>query len=78
MARPKFDKRTYMAVKGMSQEKMFVFLHEVYGKGYEDGKNDHEGDNMHYMAIKRGVTYVCGNCEAELIIEDRPDRDQEI
>lgn len=70
MAKPKFDKRTFMAVRGMNQEKMFAYLYEVYRMGYEDGKNDTEGKNIHFMALKRGVTYECGNCGAELFIEE--------
>lgn len=72
MAKPKFDKRTYMMIKGMRDpEKMFAFLHEIYKQGFEDGANADVDPSIHYMALKRGVTYICENCGAELILNDR-------
>jgi len=69
--KPKFDKRTFMKVKGIkSQEEMFRFLSEIYRLGFEDGANADVDPSIHYMALKRGVTYECGNCGAVLHLEE--------
>ena len=71
MSKPKFDKRTFMRIKGMkSQEEMFRFLSEVYRLGFEDGANSETDPSIHYMALKKGVRYDCGNCGAELFLEE--------
>ena len=69
--KPKFDKRTFMRIKGCkSQEEMFSFLQEVYRRGFEDGANADVDPSIHYMALKKGVTYECGNCGAVLHLEE--------
>ena len=69
--KPKFDKRTFLRIKGCkTPEKMFDFLQEVYKRGFEDGANADVDPSIHYMALKRGVTYVCENCGAQLFLDD--------
>ena len=71
MAKPKFDKRTFLLIKGIKDPaKLFDFLHEVYKQGFEDGANADVDPSIHYMALKRGVKYECGCCGAELILDD--------
>lgn len=71
---PKFDKRTFMKLKGMrSPQEAFAFCMEIYRRGYVDGINADVDPSIHYMALKTGVTYVCGNCGAELILEEDPE-----
>ena len=78
MAKPKFDKRTFMMIKGMKDPaKMFAFLHEVYRQGFIDGANSDVDPSIHYMALKRGVRYECGCCGAELILDDSEETDGE-
>ena len=68
--KPKFDKRTYLRIKGCkTPEKMFEFLQEVYKRGFEDGANADVDPSIHYMALKRGVVYECGNCGARLFLD---------
>lgn len=69
--KPKFDKRTYMIIKGMkSPEKMFAFLQEIYKQGFVDGANADVDPSVHYMALKKGVRYECGCCGAELQLDE--------
>lgn len=69
--KPKFDKRTFLKIKGMKDPaKMFDFLQEIYRLGFEDGANADVDPSVHYMALKRGVTYVCECCGAELILDE--------
>lgn len=68
--KPKFDKATYMKIKGCkSPERLFDFLQEVYKRRFEDGANADVDPSIHYMALKRGVTYVCENCGAQLFLD---------
>lgn len=68
---PKFDKRTFMKLRGMkSKEEAFAFCMEIYRRGFVDGANADVDPSVHYMALKKGVTYVCGNCGAELKLEE--------
>lgn len=68
--KPKFDKCTYMKIKGCkSPERMFEFLQEIYKRGFEDGANADVDPSIHYMALKRGVMYVCENCGAQLFLD---------
>lgn len=70
--KPKFDKRTFMMIKGIkSPERLFDFLQEIYKQGFEDGANADVDPPIHYMALKRGVKYECGCCGAELILDER-------
>ena len=77
MAKPKFDKRTFLLIKGMKDPaKLFAFLHEVYRQGFIDGANSDVDPSIHYMALKRGVKYECGNCGAELFLDDSEVEDE--
>lgn len=67
---PKFDKRTYMKIKGSTPEKMFTFLREIYKLGFIDGANSTVDTNVDYIAIKKGVVYECEACGATLHLED--------
>ena len=68
---PKFDQRTFMKLKGMkSKEEAFRFCMEIYRRGFEDGANADVDPSIHYMALKKGVTYICENCGAELHLEE--------
>ena len=61
-----------MMVKSIkTPEKLFEFLSEVYKRGFEDGANADVDPNIHYMAIKRGVRYECGNCGAQLFLDEQ-------
>ena len=63
-----------MKVKSIkSQEEMFRFLQEIYRRGFEDGANSDVDPSIHYIAIKRNVRYICGNCEAELHLDELED-----
>lgn len=78
MAKPKFDKRTFMKIKGIkTPEEMFRFLDELYKIGFEDGANADVDPSIRYMALKRGVKYECGCCGAELILDDSEETDGE-
>lgn len=69
--KPRFDKRTFLKIKGIkSPERMFEFLQEIYRLGFEDGANADVDPSVHYMALKRGVVYECGNCGAVLHLDD--------
>lgn len=75
MAKPKFDKRTYMKIKGIKDPaEMFRFLDELYKIGFEDGANADVNPSIRYMALKKGVKYECGCCGAELFLEDEVEK----
>lgn len=67
--KPKFDKRTYMLIKGSSPDRMRAFLEEVYRLGFEDGANSDVDPDVDYIAIKKGVVYECEVCGATLLLE---------
>ena len=68
-----------MKIKGCkSPEQLFDFLQEVYKRGFEDGANADVDPSIHYMALKRGVTYVCENCGAKLFLDDEEEEEDEI
>ena len=68
--KPKFDKRTYMKIKGSTPEKMFAVLEEIYRLGFEDGANADVDPDVDYIAIRKGVVYECEVCGATLLLED--------
>ena len=71
---PKFDKRTFKMITGCKDPaKLFGFLTEVYRRGFEDGANADVDPSIHYMALKKGVVYECGNCGAVLQLEEEPE-----
>ena len=43
---------------------------EIYRRGFEDGANADVDPSIHYMALKKSVTYICENCGAELHLEE--------
>ena len=52
--RPKFDKRTFMKIRGCKDPaQMFDFLEKIYIAGFKDGSGT-ESDPTAY--------YICGNC----------------
>lgn len=56
--RPKFDKRTFMKIRGCKDPaQMFDFLEKIYIAGFKDGSGA-ESDPTAY--------YICGNCGGEL------------
>ena len=73
--KPKFDKRTFLKIKGMKDlAKLFDFLQEIYRLGFEDGANADVDPSIHYMALKKGVTYICECCGAELILDSEEEQ----
>lgn len=56
--KPKFDKRTFMKIKGCKDSaQMYDFLYQIYMQGYKDGSGVDADLEPHYQ---------CGNCGGSL------------
>ena len=76
--KPKFDKRTFMKIKGCKKpEELYAFCQELYRRDFEDGANADVDPSIHYMALKRGVKYECGCCGAQLFLDDQEEEEND-
>ena len=66
----KIDKKMLVKIRGMSLKELEAFLNNFYKQAFTDGANADVDPNIKYVAIKKGVTYECGWCGAELTLEE--------
>ena len=66
----KIDKEMLKQIKAMPLHELQKFLIKFYNQAYFNGINADVDPNIKYVAIKKGVTYECGWCGAELTLEE--------
>lgn len=69
----KIDKEMLKQIKAMPLHELQKFLIKFYNQAYFNGINADVDPNIKYVAIKKGVTYECGCCRAELMLGEEED-----